>query len=117
MTGEERDAMRRKTWSRALRSAAMLATLGVVLGGCGGLEPARYGRGGGYYGGGPGYYGSPYGSSYGSYGYGRYNDPYRYGSRGYGGYEGRRFSQPRFEGPSQQDRLRQHWIDQSRRAR
>jgi hypothetical protein len=75
----------------------------------------RYG--GRYYGGGPGYHGSPYRVRGTARGYGRYNDPYRYGSRGYGGYEGRRFSQPRFEGPSQQDRLRQHWIDQSRRAR
>ena len=104
--------MRRTKWTRALRPISILAVLGAALVGCGGgVGPARYG--GGYYGGGPGYYGSPYyGGGYGGPygGYDRY-----YGSRGYyggGGYGG----SPRRENWSQ-DRLRQHWIDQSRQAR
>src|SRR5687768_10629017 len=98
-------------WTRALRPIPILAVLGAALGGCGGdAGPARYG--GGYYGGGPGYSGSPfYGGGYGGP-YGGYNR--YYGSRGYygGGYGG----SPRRESWSQ-DRLRQHWIDQSRQAR
>lgn len=109
--------MRQVKWAGALRPIPMLAALAVVLSACGGGRAERYGGGygGGYYGGGPGYYGSPY-SGYGG-GYGGYD---RYGSRGYGygrggdGYYGR--SQPRTQNWSQ-ERLQQHWIDQSRRAR
>lgn len=98
---------------------AVLAVLAAVLSACGGRGPSRYDTGyygGGYYGGGPGYYGSgnyPYG-----YG-GRYGGGSGYGPRGYYGggdrYYGRS-SSPRTENWSQ-DRLRQHWLDQSRRAR
>lgn len=101
---------------------AVLAVLAVVLGACGGRGPSRYD--GGYYGGGPGYYGG--GSGY----YGSGNYPYGYGGRyggGYGGYGQRgyygggdryygRQSSPRSENRSQ-ERLRQHWLDQSRQVR
>ena len=102
--------MRRTRWAKALRPIPVLAVLGAALGGCGGdARPGRY-YGGGYYGGGPGYYGSPY------YGYGPYGGYDRfYGPRGYygGGYAGR---SPRTENWSQ-ERLRQHWIEQSQRVR
>ncbi len=118
--------MARRRWARALRPIPVVAALGVALAGCGGdARPSRY-YGGGYYGGGyyggpPGYYGSPYyGGGYGGggYGYGRYGGYDRsYGPRGYygGGYGGRS-SSPRTENWSQ-DRLRQHWIEQSRQPR
>jgi hypothetical protein len=108
--------MARRRWAKALRPIPVLAVLGAALTGCGGdARPNRY-YGGGYYGGSPGYYGSPYYG--GGYGYGRYGsyEPF-YGRRGYygGGYDGRPYS-PRRENWSQ-DRLRQHWIDQSRQPR
>ena len=103
--------MRRTKWARALRPIPILAVLGVALAGCGGgLGSGRYG--GGYYGGGPGYYGSPYYGGYGAGpfgGYNRYRAPRGYYGGGYGG-------APRRENWSQ-DRLRQHWMEQARRAR
>lgn len=99
------------TWTGAFRPIPILIALGAALVGCGG-GPARYG--GGYYGGGPGYYGSPYYGGYGSGPYGGYNR--YYGSRGYYGGGGGFGGSPRRENWSQ-DRLRQHWIDQSRRPR
>ncbi len=106
--------MRKGRWAGALRPVPVLAVLAVALSACGGGRAERYG--GGYYGGyggGPGYYDS----GYSPYGYGgRYGGYNRYGgSRGYyGGDYGR--SQPRTQNWSQ-ERLQQHWIDQSRRAR
>ena len=114
--------MRRTTWTRAVRPITSLAAFGLVLGACvaGDSRPARYG--GGYYGGAPGYYGSPiygggYGGGYGGApygGYGRSYAPRREYYGGGGGYGGG--GSPRRENWTQ-DRLRQHWIDQSRQAR
>ncbi|MBD0275237.1 MAG: hypothetical protein ICV73_25345 [Acetobacteraceae bacterium] len=108
--------MRRTSWARTLRSVAAVAALGAVLGGCAGeARPAQRYYGGGYYGGPPGYYGSPY-YGYGPYGGGGY-DRFYGGPRGYYGGGGRPYDRPapRTENWSQ-ERLRQHWLEQSRRV-
>ena len=103
--------VRRKGWAGALRPVPVLAALGVALAGCADAgRPRPYG--GGYFGspyyGGPGYYGSPYYGYGGPFGYNRYYG----GPRFYGGGHS-----PSFRGPGVQEGLRQHWIDQARRAR
>ena len=107
--------MARRRWAGALRPIPVLAALGVALAGCAGdARPSRY-YGGGYYGGPPGYYGSPYYG--GGYGYDRFYGPRSY--YGGGGYYPRSSAPPTqtFRGPGVQERLRQHWIDQSRQPR
>ena len=114
--------MARRGWAEALRAVPVLAALGVALAGCGGDAGSSRYYGGGYYGGPPGYYGgSPYYG--GGYGYGRPYGGYDrfYGPRSYygGGYYPRPSAPPtqRSSGPGVQERLRQHWIEQSRQAR